>query len=121
MMTMTEVRTYHIEVSNRAYPNTGKEKVGDDSKLFSTEGYEVKGETFGIAPNDNHKFFYYKDMTPEETMFIKCFDSKSDGFPGGTPGRARCTPHTAFIDPATPKDAPGRQSIEVRCLVFYEN
>jgi len=30
------------------------------------------------------------------------------------------TPHTAFKDEATPKDAPGRQSIEVRCLVFYE-
>ena len=98
----------------------GKEKVADQSKLFSTEGYEVKGETYGVAPNDKHAFFYYKDMTPDETMFIKCFDSKSDGFPGGTPGRARCTPHTAFIDPDTPKDAPGRQSIEVRCLVFYD-
>ena len=59
-------------------------------------------------------------MTPDEVMLLKCFDSRGDGMPGGTKGLAVRTPHTAFIDPNTPKDAPGRQSIEVRCLVFYE-
>lgn len=29
------------------------------------------------------------------------------------------TPHTAFIDPTTPKDAPLRESIELRALVLY--
>jgi hypothetical protein len=38
----------------------------------------------------------------------------------GFPGLAVRTPHTAFVDPQTPPDAPGRQSIEVRCLIFYE-
>lgn len=27
-------------------------------------------------------------------------------------------PHTAFADPRTPSDVPGRESIEVRALVF---
>ena len=27
-------------------------------------------------------------------------------------------PHTAFVDPRTPEGAPGRESIEVRALVF---
>jgi hypothetical protein len=98
----------------------GKEVLPDPTSATSTAGYEIKGETFGVRPNENHKFFYLKDMTTDEAMFIKCFDSKGDSLPGGVKGIARCTPHTAFFDPNTPSDAPGRQSIEVRCLVFYE-
>ena len=30
------------------------------------------------------------------------------------------TPHTAFVDPTTPPDAPLRESIELRTLVFYD-
>ncbi|KIW94953.1 uncharacterized protein Z519_04933 [Cladophialophora bantiana CBS 173.52] len=97
----------------------GKEVLPDPSSASSTVGYEVKGETFAIKPNDKHKFFYMKDMTPEEVMFIKCFDSASE-VNGGKKGVAGYTPHTAFVDPQTPADAPGRQSIEVRTLVFYE-
>ncbi|CAI6099838.1 hypothetical protein V2G26_004571 [Clonostachys chloroleuca] len=98
----------------------GKEVLPDPTKAQSTEGYEVRGETWAIKPNEKHKFYYMKDMTPDEAMFIKCFDSRSQGQPGGKEGLAALTPHTAFEDPATPKDAKGRQSIEVRCLVFYE-
>jgi hypothetical protein len=29
-------------------------------------------------------------------------------------------PHTAFVDPTTPADAPLRESIEVRTLVFHK-
>lgn len=97
----------------------GKEVLPDASTLRSTEGYQVKGETYSVAPNDGHKFYYAKDMTPEEVMLIKCFDSKSEVHEGGQHGLAGYTPHTAFVDPATPADAKGRQSIEVRCLVFY--
>ncbi|KAE9968126.1 hypothetical protein BLS_006004 [Venturia inaequalis] len=98
----------------------GKEQLPDPSSETSTTGYEIKGETFSVAPNESHRFYYLKDMTPEEAMFIKCFDSLGEGLPTGQKGVARCTPHTAFIDPQTPADAPGRQSIEVRCLVFYD-
>lgn len=97
----------------------GKEVLPDPTSASSTEGYEVKGETYGVQPSENHKFYYYKDMTPDEVMFIKCFDSYSQ-VNGGKKGLADSTPHTAFVDPQTPADAPGRQSIEVRCLVFYE-
>lgn len=97
----------------------GKERLPDEAKLQSTGGYEVRGETFGVAPSDRHRFYYVKDMTPDEAMFIKCFDSRSE-VNGGEKGVADCTPHTAFVDPDTPGDAKGRQSIEVRCLVFYE-
>jgi hypothetical protein len=46
-------------------------------------------------------------------ILIKCFDSKLDG-------RARRVPHTAFSVPGT-EDKEGRESIEVRCLVFHED
>ena len=98
----------------------GKEKLPDASSYQSIEGYEVKGETFGVAASEQHKFYYQKDMTPDEVMFLKCFDSWGSGLPDGKDGIAVRTPHTAFVDPDTPADAPGRQSIEVRCLVFYE-
>ena len=97
----------------------GKEKLPDPNSWDSTEGYEVKGETLGVAANEHHKFYYVKDMTPEEVMLLKCFDSRGEGMPEGWEGEAVRTPHTAFIDPQTRPDAPGRQSIEVRCLVFY--
>ena len=80
----------------------------------------MKGETLGVAPSEKHKFYYMKDMTPDEVMLLKCFDSYGEGMPNGRKGLAVRTPHTAFIDPATPEGAPGRQSIEVRCLVFYD-
>ncbi|KAK0363960.1 hypothetical protein LTR02_005626 [Friedmanniomyces endolithicus] len=98
----------------------GKERLPDPETYGSIEGYEPRGETLGVAPNEKHKFYYMKDMTPSEVMLLKCFDSRGEGMPGGVKGLAVRTPHTAFIDPHTPKDAPGRQSIEVRCLVFYE-
>jgi hypothetical protein len=98
----------------------GKEKLPDEASYQSTEGYEVKGETLGVAPSNQHKFMYQPDMTPDEVMMLKCFDSRGQGMPGGRDGIAVRTPHTAFVDPNTPADAPGRQSIEVRCLVFYD-
>jgi hypothetical protein len=98
----------------------GKEALPDPANYTSTEGYEAKGETFGVAENKSHKFYYMKDMVPDEVMLLKCFDSFGQGLKMGREGLAVRTPHTAFHDPNTPADAPGRQSIEVRCLVFYE-
>lgn len=100
----------------------GKEKLPDAETLHSTEGYEAKGETYAVAESEEHRFYYMKDMTPEEVILLKCFDSYGEGVGGekARKGLAVGTPHTAFVDPETPADAPGRQSIEVRCLVFYE-
>ncbi|KAJ9631692.1 hypothetical protein H2203_000091 [Taxawa tesnikishii (nom. ined.)] len=103
-------------LANRgADDDRGREVLPDPNSTQSTEGYE----TFAVAPSDRHRFYYMKDMMPEEVMFIKCFDSRSETS-GGRKGLAHATPHTAFVDPQTPADAKGRQSIEVRCLVFYE-
>ncbi|KAI5921162.1 hypothetical protein F4810DRAFT_377525 [Camillea tinctor] len=100
----------------------GKERRPEESTWGSAEGYEVRGETMAVAPNESHRFYYAKDMAPDEALLLKCYDSWGEGEPdGGREGIAVRTPHTAFVDPATPQDAPPRQSIEVRCLVFYED
>lgn len=112
------------------YPIRDRDQTGDDDRgleaiptpksLRSTEGYEVKGATYGIAPNERHKFYYIKNMTSNSAIIFKCADSKGPHLPDGINTTASCCAHTAFVDPETPIDAPRRRSIEVRCLVFYK-
>jgi hypothetical protein len=70
------------------------------------------GETYSVKYNPDHQWFYVPGMTVDEVLLLKCFDSKTDG-------RARFAPHSAFADPTTPADAPPRESIELRTLVFH--
>ncbi|KAF4830515.1 Aspirochlorine biosynthesis protein N [Colletotrichum tropicale] len=86
----------------------------------SPVGYDVRGEQYVVSPNKDHQFYYVKEMTPDEVLLVKCFDSRSDFMTGEENCIAHGTGHTAFTDPQTPDGAPLRQSIEVRCLVFYD-
>ncbi|HUK60334.1 MAG TPA: CmcJ/NvfI family oxidoreductase [Stellaceae bacterium] len=70
------------------------------------------GETYSVSFNPAHRWYYVPEMTADEALFIKCFDSKMDG-------RARFTPHSAFTDPTTPANARPRESIELRAFVFH--
>jgi len=70
------------------------------------------GEIYYVKFNPAHTWFYAPAMRDEEIMLIKCYDSAEDG-------RTRFVPHSAFADPTTPAQAPPRESIELRTLVFY--
>jgi len=70
------------------------------------------GQTYRLAYNPGHRWFYFPKMRREEAIVFKVYDSEKDG-------RARFTPHTSFDDPATPPGAPPRQSIEARALAFF--
>jgi hypothetical protein len=70
------------------------------------------GETYSVKYNPNHRWFYFPEMTADEVLLLKCYDSATDG-------RTRFGPHTAFVDPTTPPDTPPRESIEIRALVFH--
>jgi len=72
------------------------------------------GETYSVTYRPSHRWFYFRNMHVDEALLLKCFDSKTDG-------RARFAPHTAFADPETPADAPPRESIELRALVFHQS
>ncbi|TVY19597.1 hypothetical protein LARI1_G000777 [Lachnellula arida] len=57
-----------------------------------------------------HRWWFFSDMTPEEGLVFKLYDSED-------PGR-RC-PHTAFED-ALRDGAVPRESIEIRTIVCYK-
>jgi hypothetical protein len=70
------------------------------------------GETAGVRYNPEQAWYHWSGMNNDERLFLKCFDSDEQA---GQWGRV---PHTAFVDPRTPEGAVGRESIEVRALVF---
>ncbi|KAF1983273.1 hypothetical protein K402DRAFT_383074 [Aulographum hederae CBS 113979] len=70
------------------------------------------GETAAVRFNKGQSWYYWSGMRNEERLLLKCFDSDVEM------GRFGRVPHTAFADPRTPEGAPGRESIEVRALVF---
>ncbi len=70
------------------------------------------GQTAAVRYNPHQKWYYWSGMRNEDRLLLKCFDS-DESF--GQYGRV---PHTAFVDPRTPQGAVGRESIEVRALVF---
>jgi hypothetical protein len=73
-----------------------------------------RGETYNVVYNPDHRWYYVPAMRRDEVLLLKCFDSRDDG------EVARFAPHTAFIDPTTPADAPPRESIELRTYLFFE-
>ena len=70
------------------------------------------GEIYGVTYNPNQRWYYFPKMQPDEAVMIRCFDSARSG-------AARFSAHGAFDDPETPANAPPRESIEVRTLVFF--
>jgi hypothetical protein len=70
------------------------------------------GEVYMVTFNPNHRWFYFPHMQRNEVILLKGYDSLDDG-------RARFTAHTGFDDPTTPPEAPARESIEARTLVFF--
>jgi hypothetical protein len=70
------------------------------------------GEIYAVTFDPEHRWYYVPEMKVDEVLLLKCYDSETDG-------RARFAPHTAFTDPTTPPDAPLRESIELRALVFH--
>jgi hypothetical protein len=70
------------------------------------------GEIYGVTYSPNQRWYYFPRMQPDEAVIIRCFDSARKG-------AARFSAHGAFDDPQTPENAPPRESIEVRTLVFF--
>jgi hypothetical protein len=71
------------------------------------------GEVYHIAHDPAHEWFYFPQMTRNEALVFKVFDSDATK-------PSRFTAHSAFDDPATPADAPPRESIETRTFAFWD-
>ena len=70
------------------------------------------GQTYQIAYNPDHVWYYFPRMARDEAIVLKVFDSAPDG-------RARFTAHSAFADPTSPQNAAPRESIEMRTIAFF--
>ena len=73
-----------------------------------------KGEIYAVTYNPAQRWYYFPKMQADEVVLIRCFDSAREG-------AKRFSAHGAFDDPETPADAPPRESIEVRALVFFRD
>mmetsp|Transcript_13184 Transcript_13184/g.24343 ORF Transcript_13184/g.24343 Transcript_13184/m.24343 type:complete len:356 (+) Transcript_13184:62-1129(+) len=72
-----------------------------------------QGEIYKVLPSKDHRWVYFPDMQRDECIVFKTFDSATDE------GRARHVLHSAFTDPTASPAAPPRESVEVRCVVFF--
>ncbi|MEQ9491074.1 MAG: CmcJ/NvfI family oxidoreductase [Alphaproteobacteria bacterium] len=89
--------------------------VNPESLVPTVLDYGVReGEVYELRYHPWTRWITFPNMTPDEVVLIKGYDSADDS-------RSRLSPHTAFIDPATPADAPPRKSIEVRAFAFFDN
>jgi len=87
--------------------------VSFDDFIISERRYPNRvGQTYAIAYNPEHKWFWFPRQARNEALVFKVYDSAKDG-------RARWTAHTAFDDPTTPPNARPRESIEIRTLAFF--
>ncbi len=73
---------------------------------------ESKLQTNMVQHNPNHRWVYYSGMTRDELLMFRGYDSD--------PARFRRVPHTAFDDPSAGPDAPPRESIDIRCVAFFD-
>jgi len=92
-------------------------------RVFKIHYLDRIGENYFACPssrsNDKqHSWCYYPDMTMEEALLIKQWDSRGDIADGSE--RSTFAIHSAFLDPTAPKNAPPRKSIEVRCIVIWD-
>ena len=83
-------------------------------ELFVSKRYSPGrvGETYAITHSPDHDWVYFPEMTRDEALVFKVFDSATDG-------RARFTAHTSFDLPGAPSNAPPRESCEMRALAFF--
>ncbi len=70
------------------------------------------GEIFALRKQAGQRWSYFSEMTHDEVVLIKGFDTQTEGI-------ARFTPHTAFEYPDQDPSIPPRESIETRTFAFY--
>ncbi|KAK0738668.1 hypothetical protein B0T18DRAFT_334096 [Schizothecium vesticola] len=69
------------------------------------------GESMNLYQHPDHTWYFASDQMRDEVWMLKCYDSKD--------GVAKAAPHCSFdIQSGSFQERP-RESVEVRCLVFY--
>jgi len=84
----------------------------DDLLVMELKYREREGRIYVLRYNPEHRWVYFPDMTRQQALIFKTYESETDG-------RARFVGHTAFEDPNTPDNPIPRESIEVRTMAFF--
>ncbi|MDG2004221.1 MAG: CmcJ/NvfI family oxidoreductase [Novosphingobium sp.] len=88
-------------------------RAGDAEESKVIMGYddgEVEFFTQLFHPRERHRWYYFSDMTPDEVLVFKSYDTDA--------ARASFVPHCAFLDPNQPAGAV-RMSIEARIWAAF--
>jgi hypothetical protein len=89
--------------------------VEDRDLLTADLRYPTRtGQIYYVTFNAAHRWYYASDMRSDEVWIFKNYDSATDG-------RARFTPHTAFVDPGHRPAVAARESVEFRTFAFFED
>jgi hypothetical protein len=72
---------------------------------------QITHDTTGYLHNPAHRWYYYRDMTPQEVLVFKAHDTDRS--------RSVRVPHSAFTDPTCPAGVPTRASVEMRGLALF--
>ena len=92
--------------------STATEDVVTGEAVIDAEGQpELRFGSSLYRYNPDHVWFYFSNMTRDEALVFKAFDSDLDQIQG--------CPHSAFNDPTCPANAEPRASIEVRAYVYF--
>ena len=90
-----------------------KDMVEADA-IFDAPGQPEWGfEGYLFHPNPKHRWGYFSNMTRDEALIFKSFDSEAQPL--------QCVPHVAFSDPNCPPDAAPRASVEARGFAFFDD
>ena len=74
---------------------------------------ETTGEIFALRQNPFQRWMYFPEITANEAILIKGYDTDLSGV-------ARFTPHTAFEYPHQDESSKPRHSIEARAFAFFD-
>jgi hypothetical protein len=74
------------------------------------QGFTFENSAYLYSPR--HRWCYFSNMTRDEVLIFRGLESTHD--------RTSAVPHTAFEDPTCPPDAPARESIDIRSIVYYD-
>ncbi|CAD7969907.1 unnamed protein product [Amoebophrya sp. A120] len=86
----------------------------NDMLLYELVYKDRVGENYSLSPHNaqNHRWYYYPDMTADEIIMFKVYDRNQS--------KAPFVFHTAFEDPNTNDTDPNRKSIEVRAIAIWD-
>ena len=91
---------------------TEQDRVTGEARVdgVGIEEFHFGSSLFRASPR--HRWFYYRDMNPNEALIFKAFDS-------AMPDLVGC-PHVALADPSAPEHAVPRASAEIRAFAYWK-